>query len=521
MKRKMRLAALLCAAAMITASGTASYAYDDESAEDDISIVEIPSENGYDDIIYVDENGSEVFFDLLPDAEMYICTLPYYNLYDEGRMTSVKNQGKDGLCWAFAGMAAVESNLITQRLESINIDLSEKYMAWFTNGTGPIDTNDPLYGDVKNELGIKAYNKGGNLYDVTYLMARGSGPVYESLVPQSTDSPLPETMRYTSLYGLESMQMFDKNDISSIKTAVFENGGAFLSFYSSNSYLNTSNYAYYCPNSTSPNHAVTIVGWDDSFSSTNFKTGANLSQPPADGAWIIKNSWGANWGNSGLFYISYYDKSMKTVGSIKMAADKEYDRIYQYDGNVKTFTRYPSNYISGGNIFTAASDETINGVGFWTSDADVPYRIRIYKNIPEGGTPTDGELIYEQSGYEPYAGYHSVKFDQLPNIESGCRFSAVVDLLRIGTGITFDSYGYAQETSFYSAYKNGTYSWKDSVASRSQNVCIKVLASEKEHIMTIGECIDYVNSFDPNDTILSDKQFEAVKRVLEYDYGRQ
>lgn len=38
------------------------------------------------------------------------------------------------------------------------------------------------------------------------------------------------------------------------------------------------------------NHAVTIVGWDDSYSKENFNA---EHQPPADGAWIVKNSWGA------------------------------------------------------------------------------------------------------------------------------------------------------------------------------------------------------------------------------------
>lgn len=39
------------------------------------------------------------------------------------------------------------------------------------------------------------------------------------------------------------------------------------------------------------NHAVTIVGWDDNYPKENF---AADNPPQGDGAWIIRNSWGAD-----------------------------------------------------------------------------------------------------------------------------------------------------------------------------------------------------------------------------------
>ena len=56
---------------------------------------------------------------------------------------------------------------------------------------------------------------------------------------------------------------------------------------------------------TYQNHAVTIIGWDDNFSADNF-----VAKPPADGAWIIQNSWGSDWGDDGCFYMSYYDETL-------------------------------------------------------------------------------------------------------------------------------------------------------------------------------------------------------------------
>ena len=47
-------------------------------------------------------------------------------------------------------------------------------------------------------------------------------------------------------------------------------------------------------------HAVSIIGWDDNFSKDNFST--ELKQ---DGAWIVLNSWGDDWGDAGYFYWPY------------------------------------------------------------------------------------------------------------------------------------------------------------------------------------------------------------------------
>jgi len=46
------------------------------------------------------------------------------------------------------------------------------------------------------------------------------------------------------------------------------------------------------------NHAVVLVGWNDN-------VGTN-------GAWILRNSWGTNWGEKGYMYIGY---GISNVGS--------------------------------------------------------------------------------------------------------------------------------------------------------------------------------------------------------------
>lgn len=80
------------------------------------------------------------------------------------------------------------------------------------------------------------------------------------------------------------------------------------------------------------------------------------------------------------------------------------------------------------NIFTAESDEQLEAVSFYTTDADTQYQISIYTNS-SAENPTSGELVYSgQTSYEPYAGYHIIELDSAVKLQKGTTFTVVVKL---------------------------------------------------------------------------------------------
>ena len=369
-----------------------------------------------------------------------------YDSRNYGYITSVKNQNPYGTCWTFGTMAPVEAYMIkhgiinkdTGAAATTGMDLSELHLAWFTY-TNAYDAEGMLTGDkttAKTDSSASTYlDRGGNYALATYTLMRWEGAASE------TTSALAYSKASSSTSGLNSQYAYNYNvahitdatwinvsDQQAVKEAIMEYGAGTISYYHSDSYLNTSTYAYYYNAGTSSNHAVTVVGWDDNYAVSNFKSGKRPSNP---GAWIIKNSWGSSWGNNGYFYLSYEDTSVANGACCfyKVAAEDNYQHCYQYDGtgNVVNYQSMGNN-CQIANIFTAKGTQSLQAVALSPWDEATTYTLYVYTGLTSDTNPTSGTLAATQTGYLPYSGYFTIPLDQSVSLTNGEKFSIVFKL---------------------------------------------------------------------------------------------
>jgi len=207
-------------------------------------------------------------------------------------------------------------------------------------------------------------------------------------------------------------------------------GAVYTDMVWDDSSYNSTNKTYYNPGNTGGGHAVAIVGWDDNFEAAKFS-----SAPEGNGAFIVKNSWGGQWGDHGYFYVSYYDAyfgRQGVNGVVKAENPGKYVVNYQYDplGWI-TSLGYGQDTAWMANVFQAQSDLPLEAVGFYTSSAENYYEIYIYVGVAQG-QPRSGELKSTKSGSINSPGYFTVELDNPVALTTGQYFSVILKLRTVG-----------------------------------------------------------------------------------------
>lgn len=330
-----------------------------------------------------------------------------YDLREHNRVTPVKNQGPNGSCWAFATYGSAESVLMPQEYN----DFSEK--------------------NLRNTHGYDwGPDQGGTWQVASAYLTRGSGPIAERDEPYSPYD-------FNSPRGLTRVKDVDEIinvpdarngfDVDLIKEAIMEHGAAYTTINGDESYLNVRTMGSYNPGYFGyANHAVTIVGWDDTFSRYNFGI-----TPPGDGAWIIKNSWGQNWKYmGGYYYVSYHDAfcgKNNAIFKLKNKTPGEEIWYYDYLGMTSTFGNGETAYFS--NVFGPTNgNKDVYEVGFYVPSNGARYEVYMTRG---NGQVSFNDRVKVAEGSVRYGGYVSVPIDKF-TVGSGQYFAPIVKMTTPG-----------------------------------------------------------------------------------------
>ena len=451
-KFKTRAMSLLLVAGMLF--GSVSFPEDVKADVTDRGNVEVEERNhGYRDAFGWDINAS---LEEVPKSELSALkgTLPTsYSSADtnisvemeKDYVTSIKNQGNYGTCWAHSAISLAETSYImNERANPDSVDFNEYHLVHYTYNT----PNDLLGITGKDTFGLISTEEdaslklGGNLYFAMQVLANWIGVSDSSTFDaESVGGVHGDDLAYEDAVHLEDAYIIAmpdmsgnyQNDMSAIKSAIMECGSLGINYYSDSSWLEDSGYYYY-PFEASGNHAVTVVGWDDTITSDHFiRTDINggVHEPEGNGAWLIKNSWGTEYSDmEGYFWLSYYDMSIGSEAfAFDVAVEENYDNNYHHDGSAFTYSEYYfSNSGSMASAFVADSNETLKAVGFYTQNTNVDYEIRIYTDLEDRERPQDGTLALRNKGSETYIGFHTVELTEAVPLKQGERYAVVVTL---------------------------------------------------------------------------------------------
>ena len=329
-----------------------------------------------------------------------------YSSVDLGYVSSIKEQLYND-CWVYGALGTLESTLLKNDLYigDMSVNHANIWGSTRSSGKGWVRRTGEA-GRAKIMLGYFTSWQGA------VLDSKLSGLGITDYTPDELPVDLAD-------FGVTSIKYLYREDPESVKQAVMESGGISTYYSNSANCFNYNTYSFYMsPEYTDSymGHAIEIVGWDDNYPAENFK-----ETPSENGAWLVKNSWGQDWGNNGFFWISYEDRDLfhptKYTPSYQIKSiDKITDNNKILQNEIYGAT-YEFNYIKGDSLtafesFDFDSDYSVlDKVVFETTSQGSDYKV--YYVPDKDGVPDSDESNWTElySSTVDYAGYICADFD--------------------------------------------------------------------------------------------------------------
>ena len=382
----------------------------------------------------------------------------------------VRDQGNYGTCWAFSTIGLFEASLRSKNMVSNENDsnLSEAALAYFTldlkdvtNSKNNIDYPG-IEGRDYSEVNVEYFKSmgldfmanfaqcGGNQLEPLLMASTYMGVVKEnedtaySQISNIVDNGLDGKYAFNNNdFEIKNAQFINKNDKDLIKQAIMTNGAVAANYCEARNQYNCHKFGddyYYFSDwwtENSANHAIVIVGWDDTIPKEYFYAEDpydddidDARQATHNGGWLIRNSWGAinDLMNAGYFWISYDDISLENTFYSVEAIPKD---TYKYNYHHDTSGNDHDGVLSGvplANVFQVSNneDQILKAVNMALNNSSDAI-IEIYTSNTKMTSPIQGKKVLTQAFAKPTGGVWTIDLDKDILLKSGSYFSIVIN----------------------------------------------------------------------------------------------